>query len=100
MLILWSKYLTFFEKLLFRNFPIFVLFEELVIQNQNLCSAVAFKALFDNLIENLFFFQLALAHERGDEGLLDCHLLGIQLLRAVFCVLPAQTEANNREVFC
>ena len=49
MLILWSKYLTFFEKLLFRNFPIFVLFEELVIQNQNLCS---WRKFFGKLKEN------------------------------------------------
>ena len=41
-LILFLEYLTFFEKLLLGNFPVFVLFEELIIQNQNLDSVVCF----------------------------------------------------------
>ena len=52
--------------------------------------------LFDNLIENLFFFQLALAGQRGDKSLLDCLLLGVQLLRAIFRILPAQRPTIER----
>ena len=95
MLILWLKYLTFFEKLLFWNLPIFVLFEELVIQNQNLCSAVAFWQL-DRKPLFLPVGTCSRERRRGPAWLPPpWRPASPRNLSHSSC-----TEAKNREVFC